>query len=151
MTIQDLGAIGELLAAIATIVTLIYLAVQIRANTRATSAQSRHAISDFARTICEFRATHADRIAAIEASENLSPGDQEFLFWINVHMLLHGEIYFHHHEMGQLPESHWRSYHNYMRGFLPSKGVAECWERVGPGFAEEYRAWIDRMFSELPE
>jgi len=35
MTIQDLGNIGQLLAAIATITTLVYLGVQIRQNTRA--------------------------------------------------------------------------------------------------------------------
>ena len=34
MTIQDLGSIGELIAAIATVATLGYLAVQIRQNTR---------------------------------------------------------------------------------------------------------------------
>ena len=40
MSIQDIGAIGELLAAIATIGTLIYLAQQIRQNTKALSAAS---------------------------------------------------------------------------------------------------------------
>ena len=34
MDIQDLGAIGELLAAIATLVTLVYLALQIRQNSK---------------------------------------------------------------------------------------------------------------------
>jgi hypothetical protein len=33
MTIQDLGSIGELVAAIATVATLVYLALQIRQNT----------------------------------------------------------------------------------------------------------------------
>ena len=35
MSIQDLGSIGELIAALATVATLAYLAVQIRQNTRA--------------------------------------------------------------------------------------------------------------------
>lgn len=34
MTLQDLGALGELIAAIATIATLLYLAIQIRQNNR---------------------------------------------------------------------------------------------------------------------
>ena len=34
MTIQDWGSIGEILGAIATIATLIYLATQIRQNTK---------------------------------------------------------------------------------------------------------------------
>ena len=45
MTLQDLGSIGELVGAIATVATLIYLAIQIRSNTlalRSTAAQSVH-------------------------------------------------------------------------------------------------------------
>ena len=34
MTIQDLGSIGEFIAAIATLATLVYLAIQIRQNTK---------------------------------------------------------------------------------------------------------------------
>jgi hypothetical protein len=39
MTIQDLGALGELLGSVAVLVTLIYLAFQTRQNTMAISAQ----------------------------------------------------------------------------------------------------------------
>lgn len=40
MSIQDLGSIGELVAAVATLGTLVYLALQIRANTIATRANA---------------------------------------------------------------------------------------------------------------
>jgi hypothetical protein len=40
VTIQDLGSIGELVAAIATVATLVYLALQISQNTRALRAGS---------------------------------------------------------------------------------------------------------------
>lgn len=40
MTIQELGSIGELLGALATIVTLAYLATQIRQNTKAARVSS---------------------------------------------------------------------------------------------------------------
>jgi len=43
MTIQDLGSLGELAAAVATLATLFYLATQIRANTVALKSQSRRA------------------------------------------------------------------------------------------------------------
>ena len=43
MTIQDFGSIGELVAAIATVATLFYLAMQIRQGTRATRAASNQA------------------------------------------------------------------------------------------------------------
>ncbi len=41
MTIQELGSLGEFVAAVATLVTLVYLALQIRANTAAIRADSR--------------------------------------------------------------------------------------------------------------
>ena len=44
MTIEQLGSIGELLAAVATIATLIYLAIQIRGSSAATRAEARRAI-----------------------------------------------------------------------------------------------------------
>lgn len=43
MTIQDFGSIGELIGAIATIATLLYLASQIRGNTVAMKAEARRA------------------------------------------------------------------------------------------------------------
>lgn len=42
MTIQDLGSIGGLITAIATIATLFYLAMQVRQNARSVRASSFH-------------------------------------------------------------------------------------------------------------
>ena len=42
MTLSDLGAIGEFVGSILTIVTLVYLAAQVRQNTRHTRAQMGH-------------------------------------------------------------------------------------------------------------
>ncbi len=39
MTIQDLGALGELIGSVALLVTLVYLTLQTRQNTKAISAQ----------------------------------------------------------------------------------------------------------------
>ena len=47
MTIQELGSLGELIAAIATVATLVYLALQIRHNTRALEhAEEREILDD---------------------------------------------------------------------------------------------------------
>lgn len=43
MTIQDLGSIGEFVAAIATVATLIYLSVQIRSSNRLARAEASRA------------------------------------------------------------------------------------------------------------
>lgn len=44
MTIQDWGSVGELVGAVATVATLLYLAVQIRTNTLALRADARRSV-----------------------------------------------------------------------------------------------------------
>ena len=46
MTLEDLGNIGEFIAAIGVIVSLVYLATQIRQNTRAVRSSASHAIKN---------------------------------------------------------------------------------------------------------
>ena len=46
MSIQDIGSIGELVGALAVIISLIYLATQIRQNTRAVRIQITQAIME---------------------------------------------------------------------------------------------------------
>lgn len=46
MTIEELGSLGELIAAVATVLTLLYLARQIHSNTKATKAESSFSINE---------------------------------------------------------------------------------------------------------
>ena len=61
MSIQDLGSIGEFIAAIATLVTLVYLAMQIRHNTRALHQTSERTIEEHASRWRENLIQHPER------------------------------------------------------------------------------------------
>jgi hypothetical protein len=52
MTLQDLGNIGEFVAAVATLATLVYLAIQIRQNTGTVRAGTYHASSTAWSELC---------------------------------------------------------------------------------------------------
>jgi hypothetical protein len=83
MTIENLGNIGEFVAAIATLITLAYLAVQIRQNTRAVRAASHHSVTDSFNHINAIIGTDpaAARIfrLGLEGLENLDE-DEQFSF-----------------------------------------------------------------------
>jgi len=140
---EALGAFAELLGAIGVIATLGYLAIQIRGNTRALGAQTRHSISDFAREVSTFRAQHADRWAKVMESESLTPGDKEVLFWVHMQMLLFGETYHYQHELGFMPESHWRGFVRFLTEYTQTRGFDEFWAESGPAFSENYAAWVN--------
>jgi hypothetical protein len=60
LTIEDLGNIGELIAAIATVITLAYLALQIRQNTRSVQGSTVQNQVNLEMTSCALVAQHAD-------------------------------------------------------------------------------------------
>lgn len=145
MSLNDLANIAQIVAAVGVVVSLTYLAVQIRGNTKIASAQARHAISEFVLRISIFRAEHADRFAKLEGGLDLTQGDREFQYWSHVQFLLHAETYFHHQQLGLMPGEHWRGYAKFMTRYVRSPGFKECWDDIGPAFSEDFAKWVNQL------
>ncbi len=60
-------------------------------------------------------------------------------------MLLHAETYFHHHELGLMPDTHWRGYVRYMTTYIKSPGFREVWNDIGPSFSEDFAGWLNGL------
>jgi hypothetical protein len=84
MSLQDLGNIGEFVAAVAVVVSLIYLAVQIRQNTRSVRASTYHSVNRSARE-AEMAVGGSETLADIlvkgnRKPEGLTPSAGAFLY-----------------------------------------------------------------------
>jgi hypothetical protein len=88
MDFQDLGSLGELIAAVATIATLIYLARQIRHNAGQLQSEAIIAINEIERSlVADLRSDEKLLRAWVKASdkwENASPDEQA-----KAHLYLH--------------------------------------------------------------
>ena len=102
MTIQDWGAIGEVVSALAVLATLIYLAIQIRQNTAATRAQIHQARSEQAQDFLLFGASSKEFSALVAKVRDdpsklaeLDEGEkQQITFWSVAGMQRQQNIYF---------------------------------------------------------
>jgi len=150
MSLNDLANIGQIIGAIAVVLSVVYLSVQIRGSTKVAGAQARHAISEFVLRIAIFRAEHADRFAKIESGAELTNGDREFQYWSHVQFLLHAETYFHHHELGLMPDDHWRGYVRWMERYVRSPGFKPVWDDIGPAFSEHFVKWLNDLLKHDP-
>jgi hypothetical protein len=86
LSIQDWGAIGELVGGAAVIVTLIYLAMQLRQNTASVQSASLHAwndaIADCIMPVCESKDLSDVITRGIQDSKNLSEETWvQFILW----------------------------------------------------------------------
>ncbi len=149
LSIQDLGSIGEFVAAIATLITLVYLATQIRQNTKVAKAQlskdlfltSRQALMDIA----------ANPELAKLAAQNLgrdSPEEAQSAEFLNSFFRLY-ELYFTLARQGLLDESISESYERVMRLFTTQQSFLDWWAIASK--AEYQGPFVDHVNSIIEE
>ncbi len=150
LTIQDLGALGELLGSVAVLATLVYLALQTRQNTMAITAQL-----DSARII----AVQNQNLTAATSSEL-----QEALNGDRVEPLPIEQARLNHYWVAVFFQLQW-NWIQFRRGLLPTlnepgmrlrvasyfndfRSVEGWWEARKPtGFRPEFVEWVDEQRS----
>ncbi len=139
MTIQDLGAIGDLIGGVAVVVTLIYLAIQIKQNTKVNASLIRQNFYD---------ATQQQMLHAVESpgfnelinrgwstDDVLSDGEQVQV-WRHMQGVLMGyQGAFEQYKSGALPEKDWALARLILRSFwlLDGRAKNDAWERMTLG------------------
>jgi hypothetical protein len=154
MTLGDLGNIGDFLGAIAVLVTLIYLAVQVRQNSSISRAQTRQALADSQINYLNSRVTDPFLRAVsfkMYSGEKLSEAES---YALRVHLLAHirlFENYFTQYVLGTMDEEDWRAMREVIIGqfrFPAYRQAFSFWPNVwNSGFAVE----VNQILGEIDE
>ena len=155
MTIEELGSVGELMAAIATLVTLFYLAAQIRHNTQAVKASSHHAVTDSFNHLNAIIATDpsAARIFRIGLSD-LRSLDEDSQFSFGYLMLAYMRIFetlYYQRDMGTIEEQLFEAEQSSLRWAFSHPGACEWWQSNVISFSPEFRAHVDALIASLSQ
>jgi hypothetical protein len=148
VTIQDLGSIAELIAAIATVVTLTYLAVQIRNNTRATQAESRR--SEIQTSAAILHPLVADRevarifSAGLADFSSLSPEDQTRFTMLLGHLIGAEGAIFDEVRLRVVSRDTLHRRTPNLRSFLDTPGGREFWKRFSDRYPNDFREYVER-------
>ena len=151
MSLEDLGNIGEFVAAVAVVASLIYLAAQIRQNTQSVRASTYQSMVQGQRLqplIVEHREI-AELIAqAIEDPSRLDEVDQLRLrFMLNLGFRSF-DIYHYQYRKGLLEEEQWSGYDNLIRSFVGTipAVVSQWWnEGAGQQYSEPFRRYVEEL------
>ena len=153
MTIEQLANLGEVVAAIATLVTLVYLAVQIRQNTRAVRAASHHSVTDSFNHINAIVGTDpsAARIyrLGLEGLGNLNEDEQFSFAFLMLGYLRVFETLFYQRDIGTAEEQLYLSEHNSLRWAFSYQGARDWWSSNEISFSPDFRAHIDGIIDEV--
>ncbi len=154
ISLQDLGSLGEFVGGIAVVVSLVYVALQIRQNTRQVAENTRTVQRESTRaTLEDAAAWRSNLIQSSEVSElyrrglrhpdELDPGE-----WLRFRMLMQGLF------------EHWRfayltredaefasTWEPFLEQTLEEPGGARYWETARAGFPREeaFAVFVDQI------
>jgi hypothetical protein len=141
MTIQDWGALGEVVGAVGVIVTLIYLATQIRQNTRQIRSEGHQAIADaYSVTLGQLLADNdlfETVIRGCQDWESVTPFQQSQCHIFFHQHLMHFRTAFQLHDKGAIDDDVYQSIESVHVRFMANPGNRVWWKMVGESLIEE--------------
>lgn len=152
MSLTDLASFGSFVSAVAVVISLIYLALQIRQNTRHSQAliqQGRAArIADTVLKFAELRAD--DGIdACFEGSPDVSARDVARFLATSRAVFISAEDSFFQAEEGLLSPIAFESFKTSVRsGLMRSPGMNAAWRLTRHGYEPQFRDFMDRLQAE---
>ena len=162
MSIQDLGAIGELLAAIATLATLVYLALQIKQNTRAVKTSVADSVLNSAQTsISLLTDTPTNAYVWTKGAteyDSLTDEQQDQYRLMMIGQFNTSDMMYWNYRKGTLDEELWSRQETWIAGWLTHPNALSLWDSykvfVTPAFADyvdaQIRPGIDKYKSDVP-
>lgn len=149
MNWEALGAIGEIVGAIGVVLTLAYLAVQIRHNSNAVRSSMRQAISTTQAEVGLQVAASADIRRALiryRAGEPPCDPDEE----LAIEMFLRSTIrmwenQYHQHEDGTFDDAMWAGYVQVMRRNMEAPLAREFWKRHHALYSSDFAEFVERQ------
>ncbi len=149
MTIQEIGSLGEVLGALATLGTLIYVARQIRANTRAMQAEARrshYAINRENNGLVSGNADLADlMLRGLMDAASLSPAEELRFTFLMASFVNNAELGFHEHSLGVIDEWEMRRAMLATVRLLRSPGGARFWKRHGRNYDGPFVTYVENL------
>ena len=153
MSLQDWGALGELVGGFAVIATLIYLAVQIRQNTAMITAQTVQASVDATQRILLYRVEHPELRALLRKAraneEDLSPDEYESLASYLHAAFMNFQARLHHHASGLFDASVNESYEAILEDYLATPYVLRWWMHAKALYGAEFRDHCEEILRAL--
>ena len=147
MTIQEWGAIGELIGGVAIIVSLIYVGAQIRQNTKAIKVSTSHAFLHIHGALLspitvekEFRDIYC---RGLKGSSNLQ-GDETAAFaaWV-IQTIRAWETFWYQWQEGVFDDHLWVGWKAQFCDLFGNAGILEIWSNRKHQLSEEFREYVD--------
>lgn len=149
MTWQAVGAIGEVIGGIGVMVTLLYLALQVRHNTAEMRSAASESVTENLREwlLPMIRDPEVSRIWRVGAEgwEHFGADDKARFFHITFVWLKTIEAAHYQYVRGRLDPQVWRGWEGVVVSYLLAPGVQAYWCQRREGFSPSFRTYVEAL------
>lgn len=154
MDLTTLAQLGEFIGGIFVVISLIYLAYQVRQNTTSLRTENYARALDRLSTLQSNLSSDAElnRLVTVGAQdpERLSPTDRMRLTWSLYELLGAAEFVFHQAERGALPEEIWERWKATLVWWFSNPGIARWWRAKPTPFSTSFEAFVEDLIRTTP-
>jgi hypothetical protein len=146
MNWDAIGAIGEILGALAVLVTLFYLALQVRHHTRATKRTAFQELMNYYGSISDYLSTPegAELIGkSRHGLENLDETDRIRILNLTGKQFAHLQNVLQQRTEGFIDESQWIQLSSISVAIMSSQSSRAVWELTKERYSVEFQEWIE--------
>lgn len=144
-----IGALGEMLGALAVMVSVLYLALQVRGQTKETQLAAIHEVSEGFRDgiAATFMDPHLSRVFVVGKDDQTQLDEAERIQFISIIQRNYRvwEDAFYQHRDGRLPTSLWQSMESQYSALLNWPGVQWVWEIRRDFYTPDFRDYVDNV------
>jgi len=149
MNWDAIGAIGEMIGAVAVVATLIYLAAQIRQNTNATQATSRETVSQYTIDLLLQLSRDDDTVvfwrSALTDPTDLDPSARFRRDMIAYAVAEGWEMAYMQWRRGVLSDRDWEKWDRIIASYMVLPEFREFWETSSINLGADFRAYVDQL------
>ena len=152
MNWDAIGAVGEILGAVGVIVTLVYLATQIKHNTKTARSATRQAISDSTAGMLTDLTKDADMGDILVRSFNGEPLNKLESFRLHARCyrdFKHYENFFYQKREGLLPDDEWPGFKENLKLILSASAYREYWALEKSLYSEAFQSEVTAVLKDL--
>jgi hypothetical protein len=154
MNLNEIALLAEIVASIAIVVSLIYVAIQVRQNTRATrSATYQSMVSNSLGILATMYSEGGNAelyLRAKDGDQDLSPAERVRMHFLLLAVFRHFDNLHYQHACGTIELEQWQGYTHILDNYLLLAGVVAWWDSNSAGFSVGFQKHVMDRLSRAP-
>ena len=154
MNWEAIGAIGETLGAVAVVVSLVYLAIQIRIQNHESRISTINGLTEqwtaLLTSIAQDKELSNTWAQGLRGAEFDEPEEVQFRAIANSYLHIMEGLYLQHVD-GRLDNRLWSGVHGTLTDVLPAPGIRRFWNARRHWYSLEFQAFVEMRMEELGE